>query len=141
VLWKYPPWISGAPPGGGSSKMACVQGELGPYLSQPQQRLFVENTTLTAFLRQSSSIPASPVQRLPHYQSPRIQGAHYDRSRGDSERPRADRVKVNFKIARRQTLAEMRCRSGGVARPLAALSCSIGFHHRNLTRSARLGDS
>jgi hypothetical protein len=92
--------------------------------------------TLLAFLRH-------PFQLRQHNAFHRInlQGAHYDRSRGDSERHGADRVKVKFKIARRQTMAEMRCRSGAVARPLAALSGSIGFHHRNLTRSARLGDS
>jgi hypothetical protein len=120
--------------------MACVLRSITGRGCLFQRRLaFVEITTTTsllAFLRHPFQL-----RQYNAFHMINLQGAHYDRSRGDSERHHADRVKVKFKIARRQTMAEMRCRSGAVARPLAALSGSIGFHHRNLTRSARLGDS
>ena len=55
----------------------------------------------------------------------------------NNERRRADRVQQSSRIARRQTLAEMR---RSVARRLAPFDSPIGFHHRNLTRSPCLGE-
>lgn len=87
-------------------------------------------------------IPPRYAFQLRHSNALHSQQRPNDASRSISwvndERRRADRVQQSSRIARRQTLAEMR---RSVARRLAPFDSPIGFHHRNLTRSACLGKS